>query len=115
MELQSQRVWDYVGDEYVHRLIRSKVDGHLVEVPTPAAPNQPGPAQPNPDFQKVNQDEKNLLLGQLESMRSSFEEQSNSERIVSGKIEEISKENNFLRDLNGAFPSVSPFFPQPTG
>ena len=35
MELQSQRVWDYVNDEYVHRLIRSKVDGqhYLVEVP----------------------------------------------------------------------------------
>lgn len=35
MEVQSQRVWDYVGDEYVHRLVRSKVDGqhYLVEVP----------------------------------------------------------------------------------
>ena len=35
MEVQSQRVWDYVGDEYVHRLVQSKVDGqhYLVEVP----------------------------------------------------------------------------------
>lgn len=27
-----QRVWDYVNDTYVHRLIQSKTDGKLVEV-----------------------------------------------------------------------------------
>lgn len=31
-ELDSQRVWDYAGDQYVHRLIQSKTDGKLVEV-----------------------------------------------------------------------------------
>lgn len=31
-ELESQRVWDYAGDQYVHRLIQSKTDGKLVEV-----------------------------------------------------------------------------------
>ena len=33
MELSSQRVWDYKGDNYVHRLIQNKVDGKLVELP----------------------------------------------------------------------------------
>jgi hypothetical protein len=33
MELSSQRVWDYAGDNYVHRLIQNKVDGKLVELP----------------------------------------------------------------------------------
>lgn len=28
----AQRVWDYVNDTYVHRLIQSKTDGKLVEV-----------------------------------------------------------------------------------
>ena len=28
-----QRVWDYAGDNYVHRLIQNKVDGKLVELP----------------------------------------------------------------------------------
>ncbi|GAB2219381.1 hypothetical protein Drorol1_Dr00007016 [Drosera rotundifolia] len=28
--LETQRVWDYVGDNYVHRLIQSKTDGKLV-------------------------------------------------------------------------------------
>jgi len=31
------QVWDYVGDNYVHRLIQSKTDGKLVEVPSPAS------------------------------------------------------------------------------
>ncbi|XP_021298543.1 BRCA1-associated protein isoform X2 [Herrania umbratica] len=32
LELETQRVWDYVGDNYVHRLIQSKTDGKLVEL-----------------------------------------------------------------------------------
>ena len=35
LELQSQRVWDYAGDGYVHRLVQSKTGGKLVEVPSP--------------------------------------------------------------------------------
>ena len=37
LELDTQRVWDYAGDGYVHRLIQDK-EGKLVEVsddPTP--------------------------------------------------------------------------------
>ncbi|CAM8993468.1 unnamed protein product [Rhodiola kirilowii] len=30
LEVETQRVWDYVGDNYVHRLIQSKTDGKLV-------------------------------------------------------------------------------------
>ena len=33
MELSTQRVWDYVGDGYVHRLIRNEEDGKFVEMP----------------------------------------------------------------------------------
>ena len=35
MELDSQRVWDYAGDGYVHRLIQNKNDGKIVEFPHP--------------------------------------------------------------------------------
>ncbi|CAM6096640.1 unnamed protein product [Calypogeia fissa] len=35
LELETQCVWDYVGDNYVHRLIQSKTDGKLVELPAP--------------------------------------------------------------------------------
>ena len=33
MEVETQRVWDYIGDGYVHRLIASAADGKLVELP----------------------------------------------------------------------------------
>ena len=32
MELGNNKVWDYVGDNYVHRLIQNKSDGKLVQV-----------------------------------------------------------------------------------
>lgn len=32
MELSNSRVWDYVGDNYVHRLVQNKEDGKLVEM-----------------------------------------------------------------------------------
>ncbi len=36
------QVWDYAGDNYVHRLIQSKTDGKLVEVPTPGGGSRCG-------------------------------------------------------------------------
>lgn len=33
MDIESQRVWDYVSDGYVHRLLQNEVDGKLVELP----------------------------------------------------------------------------------
>lgn len=33
IELESQRVWDYSGDNYVHRLVANRLDGKLVELP----------------------------------------------------------------------------------
>ncbi|KAJ8518982.1 hypothetical protein ON010_g18137 [Phytophthora cinnamomi] len=35
LELETQRVWDYAGDGYVHRLILNKGDGKFVEFPSP--------------------------------------------------------------------------------
>ena len=32
MDLKRQHVWDYVGDNYVHRLIQNKGDGKLIEL-----------------------------------------------------------------------------------
>jgi len=34
LEIETQRVWDYAGDGYVHRLIQNAVDGKLVELPS---------------------------------------------------------------------------------
>jgi len=35
VELDTQRVWDYSGDGYVHRLILNRTDGKMVELPDP--------------------------------------------------------------------------------
>ena len=32
LQLGNNRVWDYAGDNYVHRLVQNKGDGKLVEV-----------------------------------------------------------------------------------
>lgn len=32
MDIKTQRVWDYAGDNYVHRIVQNEVDGKLVEV-----------------------------------------------------------------------------------
>lgn len=32
MDMKTQRVWDYAGDNYVHRIVQNEVDGKLVEV-----------------------------------------------------------------------------------
>lgn len=34
LELETQRIWDYEGDSYVHRLIQSRTDGKFVELPS---------------------------------------------------------------------------------
>lgn len=34
LEIDTKRVWDYAGDNYVHRLIQNAVDGKLVELPS---------------------------------------------------------------------------------
>lgn len=35
VEVNTQRVWDYVGEGYVHRLVRNNTDGKIVELPDP--------------------------------------------------------------------------------
>ncbi|XLT02229.1 hypothetical protein HN51_051580 [Arachis hypogaea] len=34
LDVETKHVWDFVGDNYVHRLIQSKTDGKLVELNT---------------------------------------------------------------------------------
>ncbi|KAL4430038.1 hypothetical protein ABPG77_004408 [Micractinium sp. CCAP 211/92] len=100
LELETQRVWDYVNDTYVHRLIQSKTDGKLVEVPSPAQHSQPGcsgrPLSRGPPASECGSEQcvmdpemeeamvlskldalateyNHLLVTQLESQRSYFE------------------------------------------
>ncbi|WEW57636.1 C3HC4-type (RING finger)-containing protein [Emydomyces testavorans] len=78
MDLSSQRVWDYVGDGYVHRIIQNKADGKLLELP--AADNSAldppdwGDAVPREKWENMSLEYTHLLTSQLESQRTYFEE-----------------------------------------
>lgn len=69
MELETQRVWDYTGDNYVHRLVQNKSDGKLVEFGVP-----PGQVGDEEKLDSITLEYTYLLTSQLESQRLYFEE-----------------------------------------
>jgi BRCA1-associated protein len=89
LELATQRVWDYAGDGYVHRLIHNRAEGKLVELPSSSnainsgnVANGDSSLGPGPDdmraaekVEAVGLEYANLLASQLDSQRAYFEEQ----------------------------------------
>ncbi|KAJ3708069.1 hypothetical protein LUZ61_011774 [Rhynchospora tenuis] len=82
LELETQRVWDYVGDNYVHRLIQSKTDGKLVELSgdqqdeinrTCECDEDLSEALLNSKVGAIVEEYNNLLTSQLENQRKHFE------------------------------------------
>ncbi|WOK95068.1 BRCA1-associated protein isoform X1 [Canna indica] len=86
LELETQRVWDYVGDNYVHRLIQSKTDGKLVELNFHCthADEKYGSCECNVDFgfdeallnsklETVVGEYNDLLTSQLDNQRKYYE------------------------------------------
>ncbi|KAL4152388.1 hypothetical protein PRNP1_009319 [Phytophthora ramorum] len=84
LELETQRVWDYAGDGYVHRLILNKQDGKFVEFPNPS--NMSGERSQNPPTTSAEEEEGEhlkleklaveynfLLKSQLEEQRLYYE------------------------------------------
>jgi len=127
LELETQRVWDYAGDGYVHRLIRNKVDGKLVELPDPHNNNSYERSQVPPDtnasqareFQEKNEqlyiEYNELLCSQLDSQRHYFESRMEEirreneskmksllkkSREVQTKAEKYEKEYHFVKQVN---------------
>lgn len=78
MDLTSQRVWDYDGDAYVHRIIQSKPGGKLLELPAAdhSALDPPDweDAVPREKLENMSVEYTHLLTSQLESQRAYFEE-----------------------------------------
>ncbi|KAI7861589.1 BRCA1-associated protein 2-domain-containing protein [Spinellus fusiger] len=71
LEIETQRVWDYVGDGYVHRLIQNMVDGKLVELPSATGPSSEDPSQDK--LHAMTVEYTHLLTSQLESQRMYYE------------------------------------------
>lgn len=80
LELETQHVWDYAGDMWVHRLIRDKGDGKVVELPGRQGEHI-GPSEyedqdvvPRAKLESIGMEYTHLLTSQLESQRVYFEE-----------------------------------------
>ncbi|RLV95776.1 RING finger protein ETP1 [Spathaspora sp. JA1] len=71
MEISTSRVWDYAGDNYVHRLVTNESDGKLVELPEGKSKTDD-----NNTIDKVDEvgfEYSQLLISQLASQREYYE------------------------------------------
>ncbi|KLO19289.1 zf-UBP-domain-containing protein [Schizopora paradoxa] len=104
MELETQRVWDYAGDNYVHRLIQNKADGKLVELP-PAAGIETGNANgrrqgPGEDdnlkaekMEIMAMQYSQILQRAMDDQRATYEEQSSE---LKRKLEDTQRKLEIL-------------------
>ncbi|WAR61711.1 hypothetical protein PtB15_12B401 [Puccinia triticina] len=81
LELGSQRVWDYVGDNYVHRLIQTRSD-QIVELPALSSAvfdSGGGPGRNEVAYQSkieaISEEFGHLVASQLDSQRAFYEEE----------------------------------------
>lgn len=93
MELGNNKVWDYVGDNYVHRLIQNKSDGKLVQV------DEGGNPVHDEKLDSLNLEYTYLLTNQLESQRLYFEEKIDViEKVAFEKVHVVEDENQSLAE-----------------
>ncbi|KAL0380367.1 UNVERIFIED_CONTAM: BRAP2 RING ZnF UBP domain-containing protein 2 [Sesamum angustifolium] len=106
LELETQRVWDYAGDNYVHRLIQSKTDGKLVELNHHCMPNGDGYSDTllESEVEYIVNEYNELLTSQLENQKSYFESllqevEDDTERESSVAVEKALSQNPKLLKL----------------
>ncbi|KZT71951.1 zf-UBP-domain-containing protein [Daedalea quercina L-15889] len=113
LELETQRVWDYAGDGYVHRLIQNKADGKLVELPSAAsaigsqasrggAGDRRGPSLEDAlsaeKIEAIGIEYSYLLTSQLDSQRAFYEEQIANLRVQMDQLHAIVQQLSRERD-----------------
>ncbi|KAK0129880.1 hypothetical protein ONS96_000426 [Cadophora gregata f. sp. sojae] len=80
LEIETQHVWDYAGDMWVHRLIRGKGDSKVIELPARGhmaaghVNNDEEDMVPREKLDRIGMEYTHLLTSQLESQRVYFEE-----------------------------------------
>jgi len=93
LEIETQRVWDYTGDGYVHRLIQNAVDGKMVEFPDSDASHH---RQEGEDLKELDKSAlEDLILHyeeslqtELGSQRQFFTDELNLARGTAEKLQE---------------------------
>lgn len=68
MEINTQRVWDYAEDGYVHRLVQNEVDGKIIELPL----RDEGKKTTEEKIDKIGLEYSKLLISQLESQKEYY-------------------------------------------
>lgn len=100
MDVATQRVWDYVGDNFVHRLIQNETDGKLVELPSASSAKGSKSAEDDDDS-TVGLKYVYLMTSQLESQREYYESlcasASQSADHATRRAEAAERENAALR------------------
>nr|XP_043606179.1 BRAP2 RING ZnF UBP domain-containing protein 2 [Erigeron canadensis] len=113
LDVESRRVWDYVGDNYVHRLILSKTDGKLVELNHHGEHTDgdyeygtdPGfqEALLNSRVESIKNEYDELLTTQLENQKIYFESLLNefeqTDRDISDAVKDSLKRNTKLQKM----------------
>ncbi|PIN18675.1 Cytoplasmic Zn-finger protein BRAP2 (BRCA1 associated protein) [Handroanthus impetiginosus] len=112
LELETQRVWDYAGDNYVHRLIQSKTDGKLVELNHHCVNSNDGHSDFNgyndtlleSEVEYIRNEYNDLLTSQLENQKNYFESllqevEEDAERESSVAVEKALSQNPKLLKL----------------
>ncbi|CAI5440875.1 unnamed protein product [Caenorhabditis angaria] len=84
-----QRVWDYAGDNYVHRLIENDSDGKLVEYQNTADRSDGHNSKKDDKLDGIKLEYTLLLTSQLENQRKYFEEKLGEVEKAMGKMEKV--------------------------
>ena len=120
MEITTQRVWDYSGDNYVHRLVQSEVDGKYLELPIRDKPHKGFLGEDDDDYEddedegdeedeakeakieKIGLEYSNMLISQLESQRefydSKFAEVQNKFNLANQNLVSVKKTLGGLKE-----------------
>ena len=99
LDTETQHVWDFCGQGYVHRLLQNDTDGKLVEVNDPNATSHARSLEPG----LSNAQEENVVHRKLEGFASQYytllKSQLEQQRIYyEGRLEEIRRDYNHKRD-----------------
>lgn len=94
LQLGTNRVWDYAGDNFVHRLLQNKSDGKLVAT---SSPNDEGEEK----IDSMQLEFTYLLTQQLDAQRQHYEERlARIESAMASDKQQILKETEKIRTNN---------------
>jgi BRCA1-associated protein len=104
MDIATQRVWDYAGDNYVHRLLQNESDGKLVELPSSSTSCSEATKSKNRDY---SIEYSNVLLSQLESQREYYESRlAEAADVTSKALEERDSEARKLKSFESSMEEL---------